>query len=134
MVCGPVASGKSWVCNQLEDVFYVMYDGLRGFSARFGKILEGTKQPLPIVYDPSRNVVSFMRKNAELRMRIFCILEEPEVIEARLLARGGAYKEGYIKLRVKRFKSIAKRYGEFCGTAEEVLARLSKVLHDEPQA
>lgn len=130
MVTGPSGSGKSWVCRQLLDqVHYVDYDKTAE-SRRAAALAAATFQERPILFDPVSRVASYINRNPALKFRLACIVEPPEVILQRLQGRGSDMAEltpGILK-RVDRTLAYSRRYAEFSGSSDQVLAWLRSQL------
>lgn len=126
LVAGPPGVGKSWVCSQLEDhAFHVDTDKIRP-RARRGALVSATHQHLPILMDVTVGVSTTLRLYPDLRFNLFIILEQQDVNEQRVLARGGVITPT-IRNRINRLKRMAPR-AEFVGTSSEVLAELKAKL------
>lgn len=119
VIAGASGSGKSWICKQLVDKFYycehdrVDKNNLRSFLYN----LEDTR----IVYDPTVQVSSFIKRNSDIfDIDLIVIQESEDVIKQRLESRGGKLTE-HVKRRIVRMKNLAKN-SVFTGTSSEVLS------------
>jgi hypothetical protein len=125
LVAGVSGAGKSWVCKQLIDKFtYVSYD-----ANPKSKHAELLKQPSdkPKLYDPPIKISTFIKRHSnEFDIRSIFIIEDEEVIKARLEQRGGKFTES-AKKRMVAILNRSKKYGIFSGTSDEVLKYLQGV-------
>ena len=121
MVCGVSGSGKSWICNQLTDMYaYISFDGVA--KSKHLEALRGTKGP--ILYDPNIKISTFIRRHSsEFNIIPIFIIEEESIIESRLKIRGGKLTKSTPK-RMKVIIARNKKYGVFSGTSDEVLKYL----------
>jgi dephospho-CoA kinase len=126
-VAGASGAGKTWVCNQLKDaVEYVAHDKVDKKNIR--PILWNSKRDL-VLYDPTTHVSSFIKRNSDIfEIELVVIQETQEVIEKRLIQRGGKLTDS-VKRRISRMRSLAKK-AIFTGTSEEVLTFLSNALRN----
>jgi hypothetical protein len=126
VICGASGSGKSWICRQLADeglICYVEYDRSRQFTDRSRRLISATFQDKPIVFDPNKNVVSLSRSRGAMSFNIIVVCEQFDVVKQRLSSRSGRpTNDENLRRRIRRFETIARLHGSFCGTAEEVLA------------
>lgn len=121
LVAGVSGAGKSWICNQLKDIFlYHEHDKNRGTDIRstFWNYSQDK-----ILYDPFSHVSTFISKNSDIfDIDLYVIIETQEIIERRLLERGGNITAS-VKRRIARMKHLAER-ARFSGTSSEVLEQI----------
>lgn len=122
ILCGPNGVGKTWTAGKLkEDYNIVDYDT---FSGDIDKLLDGVKEG-DLIVTPIR--APFMAKQLRLkgfRVKLVVMQEDEDVVEHRLLLRGGQLTDS-VRKRIKRYESI-KNKSMFFGTQDEVLKYLSK--------
>lgn len=130
VVAGASGSGKSWVCDRLKNtVSYMPYDKVDKKNIR--SIMWNSQSEL-IIYDPTTHVSSFIKRNSDLfEIELVVIQEKQEVIESRLIARGGKLTES-VKRRIARMKKLSEK-SIFTGTSEEVLRYLRNKLNADSQ-
>ena len=123
LVCGPPASGKSWVCGQLTDKFnYVSFDGINKNNHVYELLMNNDKQ---LLYDPTFKVSTFTKRYGHLfKIHRVIIEEDISTIEQRMCGRDGKITST-IEGRIKRMNVLAKS-AEFVGTSSEVLDFLNK--------
>lgn len=123
LIAGCPASGKSWVCNQLEEEFnYISYDGINKNYHVYELLKNNSKQ---LLYDPTIKVSTFTKRYGHLfNIRLIVIVEDESIINQRMIARNGKLTDT-IKRRIKRMKSLSENC-EFSGTSSEVLEYLKK--------
>jgi hypothetical protein len=119
MVAACSGAGKSWVCQQLTDKFdYVSYDGNRK-KHHLDLLLAPSDKPK--LYDPPIKISTFFKRYSDkFDIHAVFILEDDEVVKARIEARGGEWTEHIAKRNAAMHKRFAK-YGNFAGTSQEVL-------------
>ena len=128
MVCGLSGSGKSWVCSQLTELtHYVSFDEVNK-NEHVRLLIEAGKIGKTSLYDPTIGVSSFIKHNSDkFDLRPIFIVESKDIIKARLIARGGKWREG-MDSRLKSMDRRTIKYGVFHGTSQEVLNYLKKEL------
>ena len=126
MVAGCSGSGKSWVCAQLVDKFdYVSYDYNRK-KEHLDLLLAPSDRPK--LYDPPIKISTFFKRHSnKFDIHAVFILEDDEVVKARIIARGGEWTE-HISKRNAAMRKRFEKYGEFSGTSQEVLDYLMKAV------
>jgi len=127
MVIGCSGSGKSWVCNQLKDLFtYISYDSTRKKNHISGLLAYSDK---PKLYDPPIKISTFFKRNSSrFNIRCVAILESDDVVKSRIEKRGGEWTD-HISKRNKTMRKRAEKYAEFSGTSEQVLDYLKNIQH-----
>lgn len=127
IVAGPAGSGKSWVCDQLENINYISFDSIPK-EQHYHYMVEYSKNGKPIIYDPFRKVSTIYNRYKDIfDMKVVLIEESDSVIYSRLKNRGS-------KLSIEKVKdacSYMKKYkknAHFSGTSQEVLEYLQKEL------
>lgn len=127
LIAGQSGAGKTWVANQLKDKFTGVYsndrDGHEKSVAAMLDDLSGT-----YIYETPVYVSTFINKNQhQLDIRLVVILEEEEVVKARLAARSGSQLAA-ISRRNVRFKNMVTKYNAvFSGTSQDCLSYLQSV-------
>jgi predicted DNA-binding protein YlxM (UPF0122 family) len=126
LVVGPAGCGKSWVCDQLEDVNYISYDSVPK-EQHYHYMVELSKNNKPLIYDPfRRSQAIYKRYSSIFDVQIVVINEEIDVILERLRSRGSKVQIEKVQKYVNKFKNI--KYANFSGTSDEVLAYLKKEI------
>lgn len=126
LVCGVSGSGKSWVCNQLNDVSYLPSDSA-GKKNHVEKLLELSKLNKPLVYDLSVGISTFIKRNIDkFDIRPVFIVETKELILERLKQR--ATGTALSDTRIVAINKRAQSYATFSGTSQEVLDYLNAQL------
>jgi hypothetical protein len=127
LISGVCASGKSWVCNQLTNCIYVSFDG-NPKKNHLTLLEEASKLSLPIVYDPTFKISTFIRRHNDLYdIRPVLIIESKLVLMARIAQRGGTWTPSLDK-RIIQIEKRAIKYGIFSGTSNEVLVFMRQQL------
>jgi len=132
LLIGCPATGKSWVCNQLTDLYnYIPHDNYLGKSEQYH--LDTIEQSAnasdkPTLIDTPLFISKF-KVNLEAKgfkvIPVF-INEDPFVIAQRYLQREHKpIPKGHLT-RQRTFIQRAKEWGAFIGTSTEVLEYLRK--------
>jgi hypothetical protein len=128
LVVGPAGCGKSWVCDQLEDVNYIPSDSVPK-EQHYHYMIEMSKNGKPIIYDPFRKFKTIYNRYASLfDIKLIVINENSDVVESRLRSRGSSVSKEKISKYVDKFNKIT--YADFKGTSIEVLEFLKKDLNN----
>ena len=127
IVNGAAASGKSWVCKQLNpsQYSYVSYDDTRKKDL-LDKI-KACPSNIPVVVDLHNGVSTFAKRQKDefASIKVVCIVEDEVTIRARMSGRGGTFTIHTSK-RMRRVETLRKRSDcIFSGTAAEVLEFLN---------
>lgn len=131
IVCGPAGVGKSWVCDQLQDVNYISYDTVPK-EQHYHYMVELSKNGKPIIYDPFRKIGTLTNRYSYLfDIKVILIKESPEVVLDRLKGRGSKLLLSEIKTYCDKSNKNIK-FAAFSGTSQEVLAYLQQQL-DKPK-
>lgn len=119
MVAACSGSGKSWVCKQLTDKFdYVSYDDTRK-KEHLDRLLSPSDKPK--LYDPPIKISTFFKRHSDkFDIHAVFILEEDDVVKARVESRGGEWTE-HISKRNAAMRKRFDKYGDFAGTSQQVL-------------
>lgn len=132
MVVGCPGSGKSWVCEQLEDFFeYVHHDlyiGMAGtrYVEAILEVCETAEKPVLTEAPFSISQLKKPLETAGHEVQCVFIMEDPEVIADRYLNREGkAIPKGHLT-RQETYRERASEYDSFIGTSEEVLEFLKR--------
>lgn len=134
LVVAVPGSGKSWVCDQLTDLFhYVHHDGYIGHikhpEAYVDAILEATetaKKPLLTEAPFSISKIKDPLEAAGHKVKPVFIIEDPAVLSARYLKREKKpIPKGHLT-RMGTYAARAKAWKAFTGTSQEVLDYLKK--------
>lgn len=133
LVVGVPASGKSWVCEQLQDrmryVHHDLYVGMSGpqyvLALASAREQEGSRPVLGEVPFSVREVVEPLVAHGLVVEPVY-IIEPPSVLAARYFLREAkSLPDGRIKQEMT-YLERARASGAFHGTAAEVLAYLTK--------
>ena len=131
IVCGPPASGKSWVCEQLSKSFsYVPHDEYQDTKHYAKELIDAKKSDWPnkILGDcpfaerPLKEALESLGEKAEF----YFIVETPEVLSERYKERGKPIPKGHLT-RLNSMPARAKEWGAFHGTSEQVLEKLKNI-------
>lgn len=133
LVVGCPGSGKSWVCEQLTELFeYVHHDlyiKMTG-SAYVDAILEAADHSTrPILAEAPFSISKTMEPLEEAGCTVVpvFIVEDPEVISDRYLAREGKNIPPGHLTRQRTYAERAAEYNAFTGTSDEVLVHLKSL-------
>lgn len=130
LIVGVPGSGKSFVCEQLEDKFeYIRNDDYIGSS--YVEAIKATAcaagRPLLIEAPFSISQVKDPLEASGYKVVPIFILEEPHVVSHRYMARTGkAIPKGHLT-RMNTYRERAEAWGSFAGTSAQVLAHLKKL-------
>lgn len=128
LVVGPAGCGKSWVCDQLEDVNYIPSDSVPK-EQHYHYMIEMSKNGRPIIFDPFRKFKTLYNRYASLfDIKLIVINESSDIVESRLRSRGSVISKEKISKYVDKFNKIT--YADFKGTSIEVLEFLKKDLNN----
>jgi dephospho-CoA kinase len=132
-VNGAAASGKSWVCKQLNPTqySYVSYDDTR--KKDLMDKLKACPSNIPVVVDLHNGVSTFAKRQKDefTSILVVCIVEDETTIRDRMSKRGGTFTIHTAK-RMKRVETLKKRSDcIFSGTAVEVLEFLNNGCKSE---
>jgi hypothetical protein len=120
IVCGPAGAGKSWICDQLQDVNYISYD-LVPKEQHYHYMVELSKNGKPIVYDPFRKISTLVgRYSSMFDIKVVLIKETPEIVLGRLKGRDSKLSLNEVKMYCDKSNRNAK-IAAFSGTSQEVL-------------
>lgn len=130
LVVGTPGSGKTWVCEQLEDKFnYCPHDDyLDGEDMYIDAIVALTAMGMGPVLGEAPFSVSKFKSRLEgefgFKLVIVFIIEDPKVVAERYYRREGKeIPKGHLT-RINTYKQRAIEYGAFLGTSQEVLSHL----------
>ena len=127
IVAGPAGSGKSWVCDQLENVNYISFDTIPK-EQHYHYMLEYSKTGKPIIYDPFRKVSTIYNRYKDLfEMKVILIEESDSIIYSRLKGRGSKLSLEKVKESVS-YMNKYKKNAHFIGSSTEVLEYLRRCL------
>lgn len=128
LVVGPAGCGKSWVCDQLEDVNYIPSDSVPK-EQHYHYMIEMSKNGRPIIFDPFRKFKTLYNRYASLfDIKLIVINESSDIVESRLRSRGSVISKEKISKYVDKFNKIT--YADFKGTSTEVLGFLKKDINN----
>jgi len=119
-IAGVPGSGKSFIGNNLKNCTFIDKDKHKDVEPKINE----SKNP---VLSMTVGVSTFIKSHPEYDIKLVVIQESLEVIEQRMLSRGGKIT-GTIKRRIKRMEQLSKN-AVFHGTSEEVLNYLNKKAH-----
>jgi RNase adaptor protein for sRNA GlmZ degradation len=139
IVSGVPASGKSWVCNQLKDLFeYVAHDGWsqrdklgsKDYLAKYAReLLEKAKTSAkPVLGDcpfSERELKELLEKGGATPKFIF-LKASPADLVSRYKERNKPLPKGHIT-RQTSIPERAKEWGSFYGASSEALDHLKDV-------
>lgn len=132
LVVGCPGSGKSWVCDQLKDLFtYVHHDlhiGMAGEIYTFHLNRAANRSPRPILAEAPFSISAMKGPLESVGIRVIPVFiqEDPDVIKRRHRKREGrSIPVGHLT-RQKTYALRAKQWKAFIGTSEEVLEHLKK--------
>lgn len=120
VITGAPGAGKSWVLSRLNNFDVIDTDSVRVDQWR--KTIDSVNKPIISI---TVKVSTFIKNNPDLSFKLVVIDEPLEVLEQRVLLRGGTITPT-LKKRRNRMKSLAKG-AVFSGTSEQVLAFLSAI-------
>lgn len=136
MVIGCPGSGKSWVCDQLQDDFeYVHHDlfiGMAGdvYVKEIIKAAKTAKKPLLIEAPFSISAIKEPVELAGIKVIPLFIQEKPGVISDRYRRRENKeIPKGHLT-RQETYKHKANSWKAFKGTSEEVYNHLKKLSNE----
>lgn len=131
VVYGCAGAGKTWICAQLENVHWIIFDKTRKDRIREA-LFTASRQSKPIVIDNTSMTSTMMRRNPEFRFRLYAVVEPVDVIVERIKGRGGKSCDPVkIARRANRIERIWALYGDgtgFKGSSSGVLLRLTHDL------
>lgn len=138
MVVGCPGSGKSWVCEQLEDKFeYVHHDlyiKMAG-DTYVKEIIKRSKDATkPLLIEAPFSMRAIMEPLQEKGFKVIPVFiqEKPEVISDRYLKREKKeIPKGHLT-RQNTYLERAKEIGAFVGTSDQVLNHLKLVVGNRP--
>jgi len=119
LICGVSGSGKSWICNQLNNVSYLSSDSADKKS-HVDELLKLSKLNKPLIYDLSIGISTFIKRNTDkFDIKPIFVIETKETVLERLKQRGTgtALSDSRIIAINRRAQSVAI----FSGTSLEVL-------------
>lgn len=124
-LCGQSGAGKTTIAGKVYEKFNVVhYD-----RNRKNLIEHLVTIPLdkPILLDIPALISTYYKKLCnEYNIEMVFIIEPIEVIEERIIARGGKITNS-INSRYKRMQSLSKKYATFIGSADKVYKYLSEL-------
>ncbi len=131
IVCGPPASGKTWVCDQMTKAMrYVPHDEYQDTKGYAQELIDAKKAqwPTPIIGDcpfAERPLKEELEKLGE-KAEFFFIVETPETLSDRYKERGKPIPKGHLT-RLQSMPARAKEWNAFSGTSKEVLEKLQTI-------
>lgn len=120
LLTGAPGSGKTWILSQLSNFSTIDSDVVT--PAKYA--VEIRTKPNPIL-TLTIGVSTFIKNNPDLKVKLIVIQESQEVVEKRILKRGGVITATLAK-RIKRMERLAKQ-AEFAGSSDQVLEYLNSV-------
>lgn len=126
IVFGCSGSGKTWISNQLTDLYHVVhYDTVS--RTKLLDVLRAQPTDKPILLDLPIKISTFIKRHgAEFDLRCVAVMGDFIKVKQQILLRGGKITPTIYK----RWKQIGKRaakYAEFTGDSEDVLRYLKKL-------
>ena len=124
IVTGVSGSGKSWVCERLKrHAKYLPYDKVSKERA----LATMRVATVPILYDPTANVSTFVRRNADtLDIKLIVITGDFLTVKQQLVNRGGKITKSLYR-RWKRMKQLSTA-AIYAGSSDDVLRFLREEL------
>lgn len=127
LVIGVPSSGKSWVCEQLSDLFhYVPNDDYIGEDYGAALIKAAHVAALPVLAEAPFGISELKERleAEEIEVVPVFIIEEDDILAERYEAREHReIPKGHLS-RQRTYVTRAEEYGAFSGTSEEVLEHL----------
>lgn len=133
MVVGVPGSGKSWVCEQLTELFeYVHHDlyiGMAGqtYVKAIIKASRTAEKPLLIEAPFSISEIKEPLEASGFRVIPVFILEHPAVVAARYRKREQKSIPPAHITRLRTYAERAKKWNSFSGTSKQVFEHLKKI-------
>ena len=133
LLTGVPSSGKTWVCNQLKNLYTVIaHDDYIG-KDYVGSISLATKLNIdnkPILAETPFSMSKIMDPLEKKGIQVIpiVIIEDESVLEDRYYARDGVQIPKGHFTRQHTYYSRAKANGWFVGTSEEVLKHLKGLV------
>lgn len=124
LITGVSGSGKSWVCQQLlKYAKYIPYDKTSVKEA----IDDMAISKSPVIYDPTINVSTFMKRNSDLLdIKLLVVGDDFLAVKQQLLNRGGKVTKS-LYVRWKRMNQL-KKLAIFSGSSRDVLKFMKEEL------
>jgi hypothetical protein len=141
LLVGCPGSGKTWVANQLQDLYdHLPHDDYQDSIARYIKDISrlvrlsgiynaGAEQPKPILIETPFSVSKIVGPLAELGLYPTCvyIVDNKALVEERYYRREGkTIPLGHLT-RMDTYESRAQEQGAFYGPPDKVLAHLKAI-------
>ena len=128
LICGAPASGKTWVCNQLMDMFnYISFDNINKNYHVYKLLMANDK---PLLYDPTIKISTFTKYYGHLfNIKRVVIIESLDTIQNRMKLRKGKVTKT-INNRIQRMQQLSNG-AVFSGTSDQVLEYLKKSLNNK---
>jgi len=132
LVIGCPGSGKTWICDQLKDLFFLVHHdlhiGMEGGLYAFHINRAASRSHKPILAEAPFSISAIKDPLEKVGIRVIPVViqEKDDVIKRRYLKREGRMiPQGHLT-RQKTYALRAKQWGAFIGTSEEVLEHLKK--------
>ena len=124
VLTGCFGSGKTTIQNKLEDAFEMLSDD------EFHTDLDAATKSKPVLFHVTNNVAGTIISFKKYFETEVIVIQEPfDIILDRLESRSSRVKNlKNLENRIKRMKTIAQKYGDFSGTADECLQHLRKKI------
>ena len=132
LVAGSPGSGKSWVCEQLTDIFhYIPHDDYinkeRSYHDTLKLMAKSGNKPVLTETPFSVSTIKEKLERSGFPVITVFIVEPPEVLAKRYQQRKGEeIPKGHLT-RQETYKSRSKEWRCFCGTSSEVLTQLKTI-------
>lgn len=124
---GQSGSGKTTICNKLQDKFNIVdFDKVN--IKQLDKIVRKewcSDKPL-LIQTPIKISTLIKRYSDQYDVKCIVILESTDIIKQRIIDRGGS-KFSSLDGRYARMISLSNKYASFSGTADEVYSYLRKL-------
>ena len=120
---GPCGCGKSYLGEQLKDIFEIVdYDKL-GFEGCINKCKEISNKPKLLITPIQVKRISKVLRNQGIRNWCVYLREDVEVVRDRLKIRSNLVTDIHLQhldSRIKRYESLKDRIFQYYGTQDEV--------------
>lgn len=130
LLCGVPGSGKSWVCEQLQEKFeYIANDDYIGKDYIKELFLRARRSEKPVLADCpfAERKVREELENLKLTVVPYFIVESPQVVKKRYEARDLKPVPSNVVTRSMTIKNRADEWRAPHGTSSEVLELLRSV-------
>lgn len=127
LVCGVPGSGKTWVCNQLQnDFIYVAHDDFikLDYVAALSNATDGAHKPLLAECPFGERELREKLQAVGFKVIPVFVVETPETVRVRYQARTGKPATQAMITRAISIGQRAREWGAYAGKSEQVLNHL----------